>query len=229
MKDWFPLTSYDFYAMLTAGMVTLAAYDRVFMGSALAHETHWNLVSGVFWGAIAYLIGQIVAIPSAAILEHAIARRLLRSPTPLLLGLLPQRSREKFVLIMFAAREYQPFPKTNRDRIVAKLAKDLNVDSGSLESEAAFQLAFPRARDVADTAARLDNFLNLYGMCRNVSFAALIAAVMLAYQTIKFPTSLNWTLCAGALVLSIGLFGRFLKFYAAYAREIFRTYENVTD
>lgn len=31
MKDWFPLTSYEFYAYLTSGMVVLAAADRAFM------------------------------------------------------------------------------------------------------------------------------------------------------------------------------------------------------
>ena len=74
MKDWFPLTSYEFYAYLTSGMVVLAAADRAFMGSTLASHTDWKVVIVVFWAAIAYLIGHIVAIPSSAIFEHLIAK-----------------------------------------------------------------------------------------------------------------------------------------------------------
>ena len=50
MKDWFPLTSYEFYAYLTSGMVVLAAADRAFMGSTLASHTDWKVVIVVFCG-----------------------------------------------------------------------------------------------------------------------------------------------------------------------------------
>ena len=35
MKDWLPLASYEFYGVPTAGMIALAVFDRVLMGSAL--------------------------------------------------------------------------------------------------------------------------------------------------------------------------------------------------
>src|SRR3546814_15640094 len=75
VKDWFPFTSYDFYAYLTAGMVTLAAVDRVYLGSMLASEANWTIVNGTFWTAIAYLVGQIIAIPSSVFLEHLLGRK----------------------------------------------------------------------------------------------------------------------------------------------------------
>lgn len=225
MKDWFPLTSYDFYAYLTAGMVVLAAYDHGFMASALAHQQQWTIVGGVFWAAVAYLLGQIVAMPSAALLEQVLARRLLRPPTDIILGLHPPRWRETAVAWVSGAREYEPFPAANRTRILEKLAKALNVQASDIEGEAAFQCAFPHARGVTDSATRLDNFLNQYGMCRNVSFAALLAAVILGVSEWNAYDPKTTTLAIGALVLAVGLFLRFVKFYAAYARELFRTYD----
>ncbi|WP_395612218.1 hypothetical protein [Allosphingosinicella sp.] len=227
MKDWFPLTSYDFYAYLTAGMIAIAAYDHAFMASALAGQAQWTVAAGVFWIAIAYLAGQIIAIPASGLLEHLIARRLLRAPAALLLGTSRPRWREKFVAVVFSAREYQPFPTPNRDSMRAKAAKQLGVDKASVTAEAAFQAAFPHARSVPDSATRLDNFINQYGMCRNVSFACLLAGMMLWIAAAKAPTGQNIALCAGAFLLAIGLFGRFLKFYAAYAREVLRTFDKV--
>ena len=229
MKDWFPLASYEFYAFLTAGMVALAAYDRVFMGSALAHEQHWTIVSGVFWTVVAYLVGQIIAMPSAALLEHVVARRILRPPSDIVLGIHPPRRRERWLAALSGAREYQPFPVLNQTRIMGKLATGLNVASTAMDGEAAFVAAFPHARGVADTATRLDNFINQYGMCRNVSMAAIIATAMLAYASWQTHDRMTVTLMIGAAVLAIGLFLRFIKFYAAYTREVFRTYDKVVS
>lgn len=227
MKDWFPLTSYDFYAHLTAGMVLLAAIDRVFMGSALAHEQHWTIVAGVFWAAAAYLVGQIVAIPSSAVLEHLLARRVLHAPSAVMLGTKPQRRAEKLLASAFGAREYAPLPTASQRSILAKVAKALNVVPAAIDAEAAFFCAFPHARSVADTATRLDTFINQYGMCRNVSFACLVAAGLLLPAAVRTGAASDVALAAGAGVLAVGLFARFIKFYATYSREVFRTFDKV--
>jgi hypothetical protein len=225
MKDWFPLTSYDFYAYLTAGMVTVAAYDHAFMGSALATRSDWTIVAGVFWAAIAYLVGQIIAIPAAAIFEHGVARKFLRSPSEIILGLKTMRRRERIIALISGAREYGPLPDANRRCTIGKLAAALDIDADRVRGEAAFQCAFPHARGVADSATRLDNFLNQYGMCRNVSFAALLAAVMLWVGRGTVCDPKTNMLAIAALILSAGLFLRFMKFYAAYSREVFRTFD----
>lgn len=229
MKDWFPLASYEFYAYLTAGMVVLAAYDRVFMGSALAHEEHWTVVAGVFWAAVAYLVGQILAMPSAAIIEQIIARRFFRPPSEILLGIKPIRKREKCLIAVSGAREYLPFPTANQARIRAKLATALGVDQSALEGEAAFICAFPHARGVTDTATRLDTFISQYGMARNVSLAAAIAAVMLGINARHTHDANTTMLAVGAAIISGGLLLRFMKFYAAYSGEVFRTFDKVSS
>ena len=225
MKDWFPLTSYEFYAYLTTGMVVLAAFDRAFMGSVLANETDWKVVVAVFWAAIAYLIGHIVAIPSSAILEHWLAKRVLRDPSAVILGLQTQRRRERCFGTVVGAREYEPFPADYRAGIVTKLSRVLNVPEGNIQPDAAFQCAFPHARSVPDATTRMDNFLNQYGLCRNVSFASGLAALFLTCLAVRTGQRIDALLAAGAAVLSLGLFVRFIKFYAAYTREVFRAFD----
>lgn len=225
MKDWFPLTSYDFYAYLTGGMVVLAAIDHAFMGSVLANEIEWKVVAIVFWAAIAYLIGHIVAIPSSAILEHWLARRVLRDPSAIILGLHSQRRRERCFATIVGAREYEPFPEDYRALIVTKLCWLMNVAEHNLKSDAAFQCAFPHARSVSDAAARMDNFLNQYGLCRNVSFASGLATIFLTCFAVRTGQPIDIWLAVGASVLALGLFVRFIKFYAAYTREVFRAFD----
>ena len=224
MKDWFPLTSYDFYAYLTSGMMVLAALDRTFMGSTLAVHTDWKLVIVVFWTAIAYLIGHIVAIPSSAIFEHLFAKRVLRDPSAVILGLQPQRFRDRCFGTVVGAREYEPFPADYRSGIVTKLAKALNVAESSIQPDAAFHCAFSPARSIADSASRMDNFLNQYGFCRNVSFASLIATLLLTILACRTGERIDLLLAVGAGLLTIGLFMRFVKFYAAYTREVYRAF-----
>ncbi len=225
MKDWFPLTSYEFYAYLTTGMVVLAAFDRAFMGSMLAEATEWKVVIAVFWAAIAYLIGQIVAIPSSAILEHWLAKRVLRDPSAVILGLRPQRFREHCFGTVVGAREYEPFPQDYRAGIVTKLARVLNVTEPNIQPDAAFQCAFPQARSVSDSATRMDNFLIQYGLCRNVSFACALAAVFLTCLAARTGDRTDLLLAVGAAVMALGLFVRFIKFYAAFTREVFRAFD----
>lgn len=225
MKDWFPLTNYDFYAYLTTGMVVLAAFDRAFMGSSLANETDWGIVSGVFWAAIAYLIGHIIAMPSSAILEHWIAKRVLLDPTIVILGLKKRRKREHCFGTVVGAREYEPFSLDYSKVIITKLCEALSVQEDEIESEAAFQYAFPRARSLADSANRMDNFLNLYGLCRNVSFASFLGTMFLLCLAVQTGERIDALLAVGAAVLSLGLFMRFIKFYSAFTREVFRAFE----
>lgn len=224
MKFWFPFTSYDFYAYLTTGLIVLACVDHTLLGSVLANEAEWNLINGTFWAAIAYLVGQIVAIPSSLILEQFFARYVLHSPTLIVLGLEAPRWREMVVRWGLGAREYEPFPEKLQSSIMAKLSKELDCPVEQIEGEAAFQCAFPHARASADSATRLDNFINLYGMCRNVSTALIISAMLLVWSAISNSNAQDWTYALLAIVLAGGMFGRFVKFYAAYAREVLRSF-----
>ena len=57
--------------------------------------------------------------------------------------------------------------------------------------------------------------------------AAILATVMLGCVTWRPQDRMTITLMIGAAILAIGLFLRFVKFYAGYTREVFRTYDKV--
>lgn len=225
MKQWFPLTDYDFYAYITAGMLLIAAADYTFGGAVLVQRTEWTVVQLVFWGAVAYLAGQLAAGPSSSVLEHLVARRLMHPPVAVCPGLAERRRRERWAAALFAGREYSPLPAQERKRIIDGAAAALGVPPADVvDPEAVFGIAFRSARAVPDAAARMDQFRNLYGMSRNVAFVSFVGAVLLLARLCLTPSSRTAWLLAGSLALGIGMFGRFLKFYAAFSREVLGTY-----
>lgn len=225
MKQWFPFTDYDFYAYLTAGVLLIAATDYSIFGSTLIQKTDWPVVHIIFWIAMAYVVGQITASPSAIILEQWLARDLLRSPASMLLGLQNERTREHIIRSLLVGRIYGPLPEPIRKNILAYSKTKLGLaEEEEIEPEAVFQLAYPTARSVPDAAARMDQFRNLYGFCRNVSFVAFVAAVLLCVHGYLFSSKEGYSLTAASLIVAVGMFGRFIKFYTEFSAEVMRTF-----
>jgi hypothetical protein len=225
MKQWFPFTDYDFYAYLTAGMVFIAACDYSLAGQVLIDRSEWTLVQIVFWTAVAYLAGQLLAAPSSALLEHFVVRTVLRPPIAIQLGLIERRWRERVVAFLFANREYAPLPKEIRGRIIERAAKALDVEIDSLsDPEAIFGVAYLVARRSEDAVSRMDQFRNLYGFSRNISFVGLLAAGIIGYRYWQSPAADVGYFLFGSLLLAIGMFGRFVKFYAAFGAEVLRAF-----
>jgi hypothetical protein len=105
------------------------------------------------------------------------------------------------------------------------VAAKLGVERKNVrDPETVFQIAYPSARAVPDASARMDQFRNLYGFSRNISFVGMIATILLAIKLCQAPGAHTAWLLVGAILLAIGMFGRFLKFYAAFSHEVFRTY-----
>lgn len=224
MKQWFPLTDYEFYAFVTAGMLLIAAVDYSVAGAILTTRTDWGVVNGVFWTIIAYLVGQICAAPSAGLLEHVVARRWLSIPADIQLGLKPRNAAERLAAALFAQREYAPLSTAVREKALARAATQLGRAVTDLDGETVFQAAFHISRAVPDTAVRLGAFLNQYGLGRNVAFVGLIATPLLIYRQCVTPSPIGGWLIAASALLTIGMFGRFLKFYSAYSCDVLRTY-----
>ena len=59
MRDWFPLTNYEFYAFVASGMLLVASIDYCFADAVLVNRTEWTLVQIVFWTVVSYIAGQI--------------------------------------------------------------------------------------------------------------------------------------------------------------------------
>lgn len=226
MKSWFPFTDYDFYAYLTSGMLLIAAVDLTFAGSVLIDRSDWTGVQIAFWVAVAYLAGQLIAGPSSALLEHLLSRTILHAPVAISLGLLPVRGRELIASALFAKREYAPLPEQVRRRVLAGAAKKLGVPDAELsDAEAVFAVAFGVARQSTDCASRLDQFRNVYGFARNVSFVGLVATALTAARLLEGAGDprLKWA-CGASVLLAVGMYGRFLKFYSGYSGEVWRAY-----
>ena len=165
MKNWFPFTDYDFYAYLTGGFLLLFAFDYSLNAGAIMLRTDWPVVQIILVVAIAYVIGQLLAGPSAILLEHGIARRFLRPPSTVLLGLKVPRARERFVQRWMTGRDYAPLSDRIIELIFSRAARTLGTKREQItDAEEVFQLAYAAARKIPDTAARLDQLRTLYGL-----------------------------------------------------------------
>lgn len=188
-------------------------------------RTDWPVVQIIFAVAIAYIVGQLLAAPSSILLEHGIARRFLHPPSDLLLSLKAPRRRESFIQRWITGRDYAPLPSRMVERIFDRAARALGTTRENVSNaEEVFQLAYAAARKVPDTALRLDQLRTLYGLSRNVAFASGVCAVFLLGTLVTSrPPNAVW-LAAAAFIVALGMYTRFLKFYAAFAAEVFRTY-----
>lgn len=73
---------------------------------------------------------------------------------------------------------------------------------------------------------RLESFQNSYGFCRNICFVALLATGMLTYKYWQGSAPKDGWLALGAAAVAIGMYGRFLKYYAAYGRQVLTSYHH---
>ena len=78
-------------------------------------------------------------------------------------------------------------------------------------------------------SARLNIFLNLYGFCRNMTMALVLAAATLTVGIVAGTAEAGshvepaWWIAA-ALIAAVGLFYRYLKFLRQYAVELLTSY-----
>jgi len=224
VKQWFPFAEYEFYAFVAAGMLLIAAVDYTLAGGGLVDRASWTIVQGVFWTIVAYLIGQVCAVPSSGLIEHIVARRVLTSPAKIQLGLSTATKIDRIVGLLFAAREFAPLSEKVRERAIRLAEAHHGCLNGSLDAEDIYQTAFPYSRSVADSAARLNTFMNQYGMSRNVCFVGLIATPLLTYHFYKTGTNQDLWLSIGSFVITVGMFARFVKYYSLYSMEVLRTF-----
>ena len=66
--------------------------------------------------------------------------------------------------------------------------------------------------------------LRLYGFARNVALSGVMGAAAMIYRATAAGEDTPYWWAGIIVFLSISMFGRFLKFYAAYGAEVLRTY-----
>ncbi|AVS85503.1 hypothetical protein C8239_12705 [Paracidovorax avenae] len=216
MDQKIPFTSYDFWAYLSAGFLLLFALDSVASTRLLMRDS-WTVVQGVIAMSLAYAIGQLVAGASSFLFEQLLVGKLLGWPRNVLFG---QANAWRWVRWCIPSY-FEPLPAATQ---IAALEKG-GMAVVDIPGEALFWSAFNNARGTASVLSRLNDFLNLYGFCRNIALVAFIDAVIFywSYLQPNGPTEhLLWSRIA--LVVGIGMILRYLKFFRHYAVEVFTAY-----
>lgn len=216
MDQKIPFTSYDFWAYLSAGFLLLFAVDAA-AGTNLLMRDAWTAVQVVVAVSLAYAVGQIVASASAFLFEKLLVGKLLGYPRDVLFG---QPKAWRWVCWCMSGY-FQPLPSATQKAALEKGGK-VGVTS---PGEALFWPAFNNARGTPPVMARLSDFLNLYGFCRNTALVGFIDAAIFYWSYLRPDGPDEHLLWARiALVVAIGMTLRYLKFFRHYAVEVFTSF-----
>jgi hypothetical protein len=211
----FPFTNYDFFGYISSGFVFIFALDHV-LGAGWMVRQSWTVVEGLFATACAYAVGHLLAGFASALIERRIARRWLGPPALHLFGAGhgPAWFRKLYPVY------FEPLPAETQAKVREKTA----VEGITHPGEGMFWAAFTVAKSDKTAYRRMSDFINNYGLCRNLAFTAAICSAMLVFSAWRWsrPDDLWWA--AGGLVLAGGMVLRYLKFYRHYALEVFTTY-----
>lgn len=221
MDQKIPFTSYDFWAYLSAGFMLLFAVDQAADTKLLMRE-NWTVVQGVVAVSVAYTVGQLVASASSWLLERLLVGKLLGYPRNVLFGESKAWPWVRKLLPIY----FEPLPAETQKAILEKGGK-VGV---SKPGEALFWPAHVAGRAAPAVAARMDNFLNLYGFCRNAALVAFVDAAVLywSYLQPKGPeVHLFWAWLA--LIAGVGMTLRYLKFFRHFALEVFTSWAFAKD
>lgn len=214
-----PFSVYDFFGYLASGFLLLVAVDYAFDGGWLLRND-LGVVYSVFWIVVAYVAGHIIANISSYLLEKNFVRRVLLSPEETLF-----QAKKTTVWARLFPNFYEPFPVKTQQRILAKAKERADI---SKPGRALFLHCYPIAKRDEATLARLNTFLNLYGFCRNISMAASLAFFVLLIGIIAGTLrqeEIMWLIVA--VVTSMGMLYRYLKFFKHHTMEVLMTYAEV--
>ena len=228
MSNWFPFTDYDFYAYLTTGIIVLFSIDFGITGGEIVFRETWPFMHIVFAIAVAYIFGQIVAMLASILLEYGIARRVIRPPVAVMMNLGKRRLGERFLGRWIVGRYYEPLPENLRLVVLGRVAEKLGITVENIsDAEDVFQVAFPEACSNPNTLKRMEEFRRLYGFSRNMTLAGFLSVGAILYRGGSTENGEFYWWAVIVFVVSIMMFGRFLKFYAAYGAEVLRTFATV--
>jgi len=217
------------FAYLAAGLATLVAWDFVF-------ETHWiigadwNTATGFAVVFASYIVGQIVAWPAAWLLERRLVRDVLGAPSRTLFGDPPPGRFTRIKLRLFPDY-FTPLNRLVAERVRARASSDGHPDASG---ESLFWTAFTCSKRDAATCARMNQFLKLYGFCRNIAFVGIATAGAIVIRTLwhapgaGFGADARPRLLWAAIALAggVAMFYRYLKFHRLYSVEVFVGYAN---
>lgn len=207
MENKFPFTSYDFYAYLTSGAIFLAGMNFALKLSVFSPVEELNFIEVAGLVAASYILGHVIAQLSSIFIEGLITHKLFGNPFEHLIVKGKENKLSDAFAKVFNIRELKEIK--GKDKI-----------SGD-KSANEWAKAFNKSLDSESSRERLSNFLNLYGLCRNMCFVFLIVSVV-GMLNIKELNCDRLILFCLSFVLSFFMFVRYLKFYAAHSKEVVR-------
>jgi hypothetical protein len=208
-----PFTVYDFFAFLSSGSIVLAALGY-FFGPPLLFEKEPTAAAWVVLIVAAYIVGHIVSQFSSRLYEGFLVDKVLRPPSETLMG-----GKHSFWPHIFWLY-YDSLEKETQERIENR--KKSRKFHGT--SKALFDHILGVVKHDADTLTRLDEFLNTYTFCRNVSLAFLIVAILIWVGPTNGRPAPSWLWGLVFLALAVAMLYRYLKFFRQYSYELFVTY-----
>jgi hypothetical protein len=219
-----PFSIYDFFGYLGCGFLLLAAMDFAFNGSVLLTKRVDGL-SGTLLVIImlVFVAGHIVANVASATLEAGMIRRVLGPCEQVIFEAYKRHGGWARVFPGY----YGALPEETRERVLAKAKERAGITS---PGRALFLHCHAIVKREQATLERLNNFINAYGFCRNVSFTAFISAMIVIVPVLAATwdhrpspmSNVRWALLA--IVVGVGMFYRYLKFYRLYTVEVFVSY-----
>lgn len=205
MQAKFPFTSYDFYAYLTSGAFLVAGLHIALDLNHFSNYKDFGFIQIAGLVATSYTVGHIVGQISSIILEALITHNVFGNPFEHLIVNGKEKPSSLFVAKWLNIGELKP---------ITGLTKISDTDSGARKAS-----AFKAALDSEGSRERLSAFLNLYGYARNTSLVCFLVGLVGLINCGDLTTS-RAILFAGIFSIGILMYFRYLKFYAAHAREI---------
>lgn len=229
MENYLRFSDYEIFGYLAAGFAGLWVWDFVFHTGWII-GTHWSAADGVAAVFFAYVVGHMMAWPAAWVFEDVLVRRVLRLPSQVLF-------REPVSEPGHGWRKvfpdyHKPLRRPIAERVLANAGNEGRAD---VSGEDLFWIAFAVSKRDPAACARMDQFLKLYGFCRNIGFIGVASSVLILVVALWRSRATGWSselwyqLLWAWLALAAGviMFYRYLKFYRLYAVEVFVGYAAV--
>ncbi|HEY4358955.1 MAG TPA: hypothetical protein VGN16_24630 [Acidobacteriaceae bacterium] len=218
--DKIPFSVYDTLAILSCGMVVLAAGDYIVGSDIVLRKDGIPANITILLIFAAYILGQIIANIALTVYEGMLVRRFLRPPAVRLMADASTLSPMRWVFPGY----FQPLPPETQAHIRTQAAARNCTAAG----EGLFLHCYAIATaNIDKLQARLDEFRNQYGFSRNVSCALFLAGfgILAGHHLHPERVHLRWAIAA--FLAAIGLLYRYLRFFRQYSYELLLRYSEL--
>lgn len=220
MKE-LPFDAYDFFGYIACGIVVMLVGQTIWgfphlLGTTL---TFFDTVAGIL---ATYIAGQLIAGPASWVLESMFARKVLGTPTKILLGQANTR-----ILRLIFPEYYTELPESVIRKIEVALAP-LTLASPSEDIFLAIRYDKMVLKNDA-LLSRLNTFRDKYGFNRNVAFSLICASANFLVVKTFFGGNIPKNYVIATFASGLLLVYRYLKFYRQYSYELFNQFARICE